>query len=259
MRRLPYVLLPLVVAASAASAQSLAQRVRETDGIVQVIYPSRPTACGDGNGMIGGVLGRSTYYSGTNAYTRSDGFASRACVPGPARAVATVVGGEVTRIRTFVGPVPPARSDTRTINASAKEAADWLGDVVVHNTGRSAAEAMLPLVAAEGSTPWTLLLRVTRDENRPRDVRRAAMDWLSQGVSEHLGLLDADSHSDDDEVRTQAVFVLSQRPKSESVPELLDLARSAKNPVVRKSAIFWLGQTGDARAAELYAELLGVR
>lgn len=60
-------------------------------------------------------------------------------------------------------------------------------------------------------------------------------------------------------MHTQAVFVLSQRAKSESVPELIDLARSAKHPSVRRSAIFWLGQTGDARAVDRYAELLGLR
>ena len=51
--------------ASIAPAQSLSQRVTASDGSVQVIYPSRPTACGDGETFIGNVFGRSTYYSGT--------------------------------------------------------------------------------------------------------------------------------------------------------------------------------------------------
>jgi HEAT repeat protein len=60
-------------------------------------------------------------------------------------------------------------------------------------------------------------------------------------------------------MRTQAVFVLSQRPKSESVPDLIELARSSKHPSARRAAIFWLGQTGDPRAADVYADLLGLR
>jgi HEAT repeat protein len=55
------------------------------------------------------------------------------------------------------------------------------------------------------------------------------------------------------------VFALSQRPKSESVPDLIELARSATRPSARRAAIFWLGQTGDARAADVYADLLGLR
>ncbi|HEY9225626.1 MAG TPA: HEAT repeat domain-containing protein, partial [Gemmatimonadaceae bacterium] len=65
--------------------------------------------------------------------------------------------------------------------------------------------------------------------------------------------------SDDDEMRTQAVFVLTQQSKSEKVPELINLVRNSRYPAVRKAAIFWLGQTGDARAADVYAELLGLR
>jgi HEAT repeat protein len=60
-------------------------------------------------------------------------------------------------------------------------------------------------------------------------------------------------------VRSQAVFALSQRPKGESVPELIELARSAKHPSARRRAIFWLGQSGDRRAADVYAELLGLK
>ena len=103
------------------------------------------------------------------------------------------------------------------------------------------------------------MLRVARDENRPRNVRRAAIEWLSRGATDHLRLDDAADRSDDDQMRTQAVFVLSQRPKSESVPELIDLARSAKYASVKRSAIFWLGQTGDARAVAVFAELLELR
>jgi len=119
---------------------------------------------------------------------------------------------------------------------------------------------MLPLLVADGSEPWPLLLRVARDENRSRSARSSAMNWLGAGIYEKLGLRESDdARSDQDEMREQAVFVLSQRPKSESVPELIDLAKHGKYPSVRRSAIFWLGQTGDPRAAETYAELLNLR
>jgi len=259
MRRISLVLTIITAPLLPLHAQSLDARVTASDGRVQVIYPSRPTACGDGQGLIGNVLGRSTYYSGNTTFSGHGNWSDGPCVHGPARVVTTVMGGEVTRIRSYVGPVPATTSDTRTINASASEAVGWLGNIASRSPGRVASEVMLPLVLADTVEPWPLLIRIARDENRPRDVRRAATTWLSMGVSDHLGIADTRDESTDDEMRSQAVFVLSQRPKSESVPELIDLARSAKHASARRAAIFWLGQTGDERAIEVYAELLGIR
>lgn len=246
----------LVAPALSLSAQSVGERVTSSDGLVQVIYPSRPAACGDGEGMISNVLGRSTYFSGNNQFSGHGSWENRPCVHGPARVVASVVGREVTRLRAYVGPVPTASPDLRTITASAADAATWLSDIASRSTGRVASEAFLPLIIADVPNLWPLLLRIARDDNRPRDVRRNALTWLANGVTDHLGIADSRDDSEEDQMRTQAVFVLSQRPKAESVPELIDLARSAKHASARRSAIFWLGQTGDPRAVDVFAELL---
>jgi HEAT repeat protein len=152
--------------------------------------------------------------------------------------------------------VPATSADTRTITASADDASAWLGDIATRGTGRVASDAILPLVIADAPQPWPLLLRVARDDSRPREVRRSALTWLANGVNDHLGIADTRDNTEDDEMRTQAVFVLSQRPKAESVPELIELSRSSKHASVRRSAIFWLGQTGDPRAVDVFAELL---
>jgi len=60
-------------------------------------------------------------------------------------------------------------------------------------------------------------------------------------------------------VKERAVFAISQLPKDESVPRLIELARSNKNPAVRKRAMFWLGQSNDPRAIEYFAEVLGTK
>ena len=44
--------------------------------------------------------------------------------------------------------------------------------------------------------------------------------------------------------------------KDESVPKLIELARSHRDPDVRKQAMFWLGQSGDARAVEFFEAVL---
>jgi len=243
--------------ATTLAAQTVTQRVTSSDGTVQVIYDSRPTACGDGETFIGNVFGHSTYYSGNSTFSGHGSWSTRPCIHGPARVVATVISGEVTRLRPFVGP-PPA-SDMRTLNVSPAEAVTWLDGLIEHGSSKIASEAMLPLMLADAADPWPFLLRIARADDRPTSIRRAALTWLSTGVTEKLGITDAGADTDEDEIRNQVVFALSQGPKSESVPELIDLARTSKYPSARRSAIFWLGQTGDPRAIDIYADLLKLR
>src|SRR5947209_12308528 len=230
------------------AAQTLQSRITASDGLVQIVYPSRPNVCGDGQSYIGNLFGNSRTYSGDASWSGRNGSTTRECVHGPARIVANVVGGEITRVHEYVGPVPATATDVRTINSSAAEATAWLSELLMNGPPRLASEMILPLIVADGPEPWHLFLKVARDENRSRDLKRNVMLWLSNGVSDHLGLTDADdSSSDDDEMRKQAIFVLTQRPKNESVPQLIELARSAKHLSARKTAIYWLGQTGDSR------------
>jgi HEAT repeat protein len=58
------------------------------------------------------------------------------------------------------------------------------------------------------------------------------------------------------EIRKQAVFALSQRPADEGVPILIRIARSNRHPELRKTALFWLGQSEDPRALTLFEEIL---
>ena len=258
--RIPFALAAGMAMSAPLAAQSLASRVASSDGVVQIVYPSRPSACGDGQSFIGNLLGSDHVYSGDATWSGRNGWSTRQCVHGPARVVATVVGGEITRLRAYVGPVPPSAADVRTIGVTAAEASGWMGDVLLRGTTRVASDVILPLILAEGPEPWPLLLKAARDENRPRDLKRNVMMWLSNGVSEHLGLSDTDDgSSDDDQMRNQAIYVLTQRPKSESVPQLIEIVRSVKHPSARKTAIYWLGQSGDPRAVDVYAELLGLR
>jgi HEAT repeats len=239
--------------ASAIGAQSIAQRVAAADRPVQIVFPSRPSTCGDGRTYINHVLDDRSSYTNDGG----EGWSRGPCVHGPARVVATVMGGEVTRLRSYVGPVPSS-NDVETITASAADAAAWLGSLITRENSRVAESAIYPLILADAPDPWPLLLRTARDNERSQNVRRESLFWLGNGAVAHLGL-DSRDDSPDDEMRTQAVFALSQRPRAESVPALIDVVRTAKHPSAKRSAIFWLGQTGDPRAADVFAELLGLR
>ena len=57
-------------------------------------------------------------------------------------------------------------------------------------------------------------------------------------------------------MKKKAVFALSQLPKDEGVPKLIDVARNNRNPEVRRQAMFWLGQSHDARAVKFFEDIL---
>ena len=63
----------------------------------------------------------------------------------------------------------------------------------------------------------------------------------------------------DTEVKKRAVFALSLMPKDEGVPRLIEVARTQKNPEVRRQAFFWLGQSHDPRALAFIEQVLETR
>ena len=57
-------------------------------------------------------------------------------------------------------------------------------------------------------------------------------------------------------MQKQVVFVLSQRDDEAAVTALIDVARTADDPEVRRQAVFWLSQSDDPRATDYLEELL---
>ena len=112
---------------------------------------------------------------------------------------------------------------------------------------------------ADSVTIWPSLLRLARDPRLPSERRRSAVFWLSQAAEAAAGnALDSmvsDSHTNR-ELRKQAVFALSQRDPSEGVPRLIHVVKTNPDPEVRKAALFWLGQSDDPRALDLFEQLL---
>src|SRR4030088_3658061 len=102
-------------------------------------------------------------------------------------------------------------------------------------------------------------IKTARHPALPRESRTQSVFWLGQAAGDaataNLNSLVLDN-SVDREVREQAVFALSQRPREEGVPALTAIARANKDPEIRKKALFWLGQSGDPRALHLFEELL---
>jgi HEAT repeat protein len=229
--------------------QSVAQRVASApDGTVRLSYASRRGVCGNG---------------GHNITITSEGDDSEwetACTPGPVRVSLRVSGGRVTEAHTYVGgrwrAAQGPTTDLGTVPA-AQAAKDLLA-LAERATGD--ADALITGAAlADSAVVWADLLRLARRSDLPLETRRQAVFWLSQAAGKAatrgLDSITTDE-SGDLEVRKQAVFALSQRPTDEGVPALIRVARTSPSGELRRSALFWLGQSEDPRALALFEELL---
>ena len=108
---------------------------------------------------------------------------------------------------------------------------------------------------APEATP--VLLSIARTDKDP-NVRGEALFWLAQsaGKAAAADITAAIENDPDTKVQERAVQALSQLPKDDGVPLLINLARTHKNPKVRERAMFWLGQSKDPRAAKFFEEIL---
>jgi hypothetical protein len=241
----------LVLAATAGSgaAQDLRTRIEGSpDGIVRISYAAKPGLCGQGDNVF--------------QHDGRDGWESD-CERGPVRVALELSGGRVRRVRSYVGGhwKPISGQVTDLGMASAPRASEYfLGlaerDAAVRGDPIEAA------VFADSSTAWPTLLRIARNTTVARETRRQAVFWVSQeaGKAATQGLADlVDDAKQDREIREQAVFALSQLPHEEGVPTLIRVAKTNRDPELRRKAIFWLGQSEDPRALALFEELLAAK
>lgn len=246
------------------TAQSIADRVSAVrSGTVRLSFPSRADVCGNGRGSISivraGSNGRSTYSTGSSSSSTRQREWQDECEPGPVRVALDMERGRVVALRSYVGGGWRGSADLDLGTVGAKEASDFLLTIAEEGEGKPAKEAIFPAMVAEGVTIWPRLLKLAKDTDRPRDVRNSAVFWVSQeaSVAATAGLQEiVDDPSGDREVRNSAVFSISQRPKDESVPALIRIARNQKDPELRRTAIFWLGQSKDDRAIAYFEEVL---
>ena len=256
----------LVLVASTActiDAQSIADRVsRAGNGSVRMSFATRPEVCGRGTSISRGNHWQQNW-GGYDRSTRDVEWDSM-CDYGPGRLVLDKREGEIVALRFYVGGRwrAPGEGVTDLGTVPAKEAADYLVSLASRLPGKAGREAIFPATIADSATIWPALLRLARDDERPRETRKQAVFWLGQAAgdaaSSSLDSLSQDA-TVDREVQKQVVFALSQRPRDEGIPILIRVARTHRDPEVRRDAVFWLGQSNDPRAIALFEELLTKR
>ncbi len=246
--------------AQASGAQSIASRVAGvSNGTVRMAFATKPGICGSGNSIRHqNGRGRTSW---SNRNDSRDVEWESDCDMGPARVVLDRRGGELADLRFYVG----GRWRLAGANVvdlgvvSAREAADYLVSIAQTEKGSLGEKAIFPATVADSANVWPAFLKMARNPDLPRATRSQSVFWLGQAAGDAAtrGLTDiVVDNGVDREVREQAVFALSQRPRDEGVPALISVARTNKDPEIRKKALFWLGQSGDQRAIDLFEELL---
>jgi HEAT repeat protein len=116
-------------------------------------------------------------------------------------------------------------------------------------------EKVLFSLSQSGDESRRFLLSVAEDARQPVAVRKQAI--YSAGlagvpVAELSALYD---RLDGRELKEQVIFALSLRG-GPAVDKLIDIVRRERDGELRNSALFWLGQSRDPRAARILSEVI---
>ena len=106
----------------------------------------------------------------------------------------------------------------------------------------------------ETAIEW--MLQRAMDTSESIELRKQALFWAGQGGADLAKLEGLYDSMPDREMKEQLIFAYAQRHEAEAVERLIEIARTEEDAELRKRAIFWLGQTGDERAALFLLELI---
>jgi len=238
--------LALLALPAALSGQTLVQRIGALgDGHLRLSFAAREGVCGSSHGIT--ISEHSDEWVGD-------------CEHGPVRVSLRVQSGRLTEAHTYVGG-RWRTAEANTIDLGTLPARSAAADLLAlaERSDADADDLITAATLADSAIVWPTLLRLARAPSVSLETRRQAVFWLGQAAGEAaargLDSIAVDTSSDL-EVRKQAVFALSQRPAEEGVPALIRIARTNRHPELRKTALFWLGQSEDPRALALFEEIL---
>lgn len=252
-RALAFVLAAGVLVAPRAAGAQLADDVADVrDGIVRFGYETRPEVevCDQGIRMGDNHM---------RWQIRDSGYRATGCRSGYVE-VELTVRDDVVRDVEVIGLGERSAGAVELGDVLPDAAVDYLLSLVYEGASRSAAEdVVFPAMLADVEESWRPLLEIARDSSLPKDVRKNTLFWLGQAaadvVTEGLTAVATDDE-EAQEIRDAAVFALSQRPDDESVPILIELARTGEQAETREKAMFWLAQSDDPRVIRFFEDIL---
>jgi hypothetical protein len=143
-------------------------------------------------------------------------------------------------------------------NSRGRQGVEALVRIVRDPSDKIREHAIFALTQSKEPEALSIVVGLAHNDPSPR-VRGQALFWLAQKAGQKMAeasIRDAIANDPETEVKRKAVFALTQMPNGEGVPLLIQVARTNRNPDVRKQAVFWLGQSKDTRALGFIEEVL---
>ena len=171
-----------------------------------------------------------------------------------------IADGNIQRIR-IASPECPLDTDGLTLHwltgVRPEDSVDWLSTLATGDSSRRLANNATMALALHANPQATDRLIALARDAKSSDVRGHALFWIAQRAGDKaIGTITQALEDPETEVRKKAVFALSQLPKDEGVPKLIEVARTHRDAAVRKQAMFWLGQSRDPRALTFFEQIL---
>jgi len=249
--RLAALAVAISATASSARGQSLANKIASAgDRSVQFNFPARPGVCGDGRSYIS--TGSGNFYGSFSSNSADQ------CQAGPVRIVIDLADRNVVALRTYVGALSPA-VDAGVTNLGAvtsAEAADYLLGIASRADGRVGHDAIFAALLGDNVDATSRLLEIGRDQNRPLETRRAALSGLARSDAPQLDKIGAalvqiaTNENDVQEVRKQALAVLSRLDHGAGIQPLVQLASGNMSSWIGQESLRVLSSSGDPRARQ---------
>jgi hypothetical protein len=252
--------------AAPVAAQRLADRVAAApaNGSVAFSFDAKPGVCGTAdNIMVRSAAGTTSVLHG-RGYSTTDGRRTDRedeCEEGPVHVELERRAGQVVDARVRVGPRSAGAGGGGAAlgMVPAAEAVAYLHQAAATSAEGSAAERLIFASTLAAAESWPGLLRLARAQTLATRARNSAIFWLAQAAGERAteGLVSlVGDDSDELEVRKAAVFALSQAKGDASIDALIDIARTNREPELRRNAMFWLGQSRSPRAVAFFEAIL---
>lgn len=106
-----------------------------------------------------------------------------------------------------------------------------------------------------GTADW--LVDIAMDDTAGIESRKMALFWAGQRGLLPVSRLDGIyTKVEDQEMRQQIIFVLSQDDSEEAAQQLMSIARSEQDIELRKQAVFWIGQSNAEGVEDFLLEII---
>jgi hypothetical protein len=107
---------------------------------------------------------------------------------------------------------------------------------------------------SQESQDWLIDLASRSSESMA--IRKKALFWAGQSRAPFGRLAALYDRSRETEMREQLIFVFSQRRESAAIDKLMDIAKNDPSRDLRRKAMFWLGQSKDARVTAFLTDII---